>query len=219
MNFHFSHISKKKKMKISSCQSSIDTLLSNYSPKIWGTNQKLVMSRSRIQPNEIEVVLRESMQSYWQGRSVCQTKLEAWPLYQEERHCHKKFRLQTENITCYTCGKRFQNWKEHEAKHHCNVEGEILSGIICVASSSWTDACFLMKVEDEGSFGKDKVEPKELKVEKGGEKGKMEGGEQKLEKEEGEGGVNVDELPPMKVDELSLLKVEGRKRNAAPGEN
>ena len=184
MNFHFSHISKKKKMKISSCQSSIDTLLSNYSPKIWGTNQKLVMSRSRIQPNEIEVVLRESMQSYWQGRSVCQTKLEAWPLYQEERHCHKKFRLQTENITCYTCGKRFQNWKEHEAKHHCNVEGEILSGIICVASSSWTDACFLSL----GGEGRRNIE-----------------GEQNVEKEEHEGGVKVDEW---------LVKVEGRRRTA-----
>ena len=169
----------------------------------------MAMPRSRMQPNEMETVLRGWTQSLKQARTVCKSKVE--PLLKEEqRHRHKKFGLQTENITCYTCGKRFQNWKEHEAKQHCNVEGEILSGIICIASSSWTDACFLMKVED---VGKVEVEHQELKVEKVGGEGRrrtMEGGEQNVEKEEGEGGVKVDKLP--------LVKVEGRKRSA-PGEN
>ena len=33
-----------------------------------------------------------------------------------------------------------------------------MSGIICVESTGWTDACFLMKVEDEARVGKVKVE-------------------------------------------------------------
>ena len=173
----------------------------------------MAMPRSRMQPNEMETVLREwTTQSLRQARAVCESKVEP-VLKEEQRHRHKKFGLQTENITCYTCGKRFQNWKEHEAKQHCNVEGEILSGIICVASSSWTDACFLMKVENAGSVGKVEVEHQELKVEKVGGEGRrrtMEGGEQNVEKEEGEGGVKADKLP--------LVKVKGRKRSA-PGEN
>ena len=67
---------------------------------------------------------------------------------------------------------------------HCNVGGEILSGIICVASSSWTDACFLSL----GGEGRRNIE-----------------GEQNVEKEEPEGGVKVDEW---------LVKGEGRRRSA-----
>ena len=69
-------------------------------------------------------------------------------------------------------------------KQLCNVEGEILSGIICIASSSWTDACFLSL----GGEGRRNIE-----------------GEQNVEKEEHEGGVKVDELP---------VKVDGRRRTA-----
>ena len=114
------------------------------------------MPRSRIQQSQMENVLRESMQFYKTGRSVCQTRVEGEN--SEERHRHKKFGMRTENITCYTCGRRILNWKEHEAKHHSRLEGEIMSGIICVESTGWTDACFLMKVEDEVRVGKVKVE-------------------------------------------------------------
>ena len=73
-----------------------------------------------------------------------------------------------------------------------------MSGIICVESTGWTDACFLMKVEDEVRVGKVKVENET------GEGGRtISGGEQKVEKEG-------------KVEELLLVKLEGRKRSG-PG--
>ena len=154
------------------------------------------MPRSRIQQSQMENVLRESMQFYKTGRSVCQTRVGGEN--REERHRHKKFGMRTDNITCYTCGKRILNWKEHEAKHHSRLEGEIMSGIICVESTGWTDACFLMKVEDEVRVGKVKVENET------GEGGRtISGGEQKVEKEG-------------KVEELLLVKLEGRKRSG-PG--